>query len=51
MPLRLALVYGHEESAKVLMVAGATSRPIFCTTNMGSKILEIEKKSKKISED
>lgn len=25
MPLRLALVYGHEDCAKILMAAGATS--------------------------
>ena len=51
MPLRLALVYGHEESAKVLMVAGATSDPTvglyFAQQIWGAKYWKLKKNLKK----
>ena len=54
MPLRLALVYGHEESAKVLMVAGATSDPTvglyFAQKIWGTKYWKLKKNLKGLNQ-
>lgn len=53
-PLRIALVYGHEESAKVLIAAGATSDPTvglyFAQQICGTKHWKLKKIFKKIKE-